>query len=110
MKTGERASGNPRPRGVRAWRRTLDAEAAPAPAMCCLAAGTSRDQSALAEVRSMVARTKVADCGQTGAEGLQGYESISHSGDFFLLQLHQTAGGLITQEEDPISRTLFSPD
>ena len=70
MKTGARASGNPRPRGVRAWRRTLDAEAAPAPAMCCLAAGTSRDQSALAEVRSMVARTKVADCGQTGAEGL----------------------------------------
>jgi hypothetical protein len=47
--------------------------------MCCLAAGTSRDQSALAEVRSMVARTKVADCGQTGAEGLQRHESNSHS-------------------------------
>lgn len=58
--------------------------------MCCLAAGTSRDQSALAEVRSMVARTKVADFGQTGAEGLQRYESNSHSDDFFLLQLHQT--------------------
>ena len=49
-------------------------------------------------VRSMVARTKVADCGQTGAEGLQRYESISHSGDFFLLQLHQTGGGLILKK------------
>jgi len=58
-------SGNARPRIGRAWRRTLDAEAAPAPAICCLAAGTNRDQSALAEVRSMVARARVAsDCGK----------------------------------------------
>ena len=93
MKTGARASGNPRPRGVRAWRRTLDAEAAPAPAMCCLAAGTSRDQSALAEVRSMVARTKVADCGQTGA---QGYAAIFLGGDFFHRLAPQNVVDLMT--------------
>ena len=32
---------------------TLDAEATVAPVMCCLAAGTNRDQSALAVVRSI---------------------------------------------------------
>ena len=69
------------------------ADAAAAPAMCCLAAGTSRDQSALAEVRSMVARTKVADCGQTGA---QGYAAIFLGGDFFHRLAPQNVVDLMT--------------
>ena len=72
-----RAVGNARPRIGRAWRRTLDAEAAPAPAMCCLAAGTNRDQSALAEVRSMVARARVAPIAGKRAHKPQRF--LSHS-------------------------------
>lgn len=96
-------SGNVRPRGVRAWKRTLDAEAALAPAMCCLATGTSRDQSALAEVRSMVVRTKVAGCGQTGEHTLARFYTFGRGADFFHsfaeLSNVESADGLMTHED-----------
>jgi hypothetical protein len=43
--------------------------------MCCLAAGTNRDQSALAEVRSMVARARVAPIAANGRTSLQRFLS-----------------------------------